>query len=338
MNAFLVVLTLIFTALLITVAGIRLTPNIVSKFELKRRSGHDAKAQRLLEQEERLEAFTTILWLKTMVLLVLVIIFALAGFGWFWGVLYSLAVSLTFGAIARTAAIQPMSRWIWKKAEPWLVKALQAIQPVIKTLRTDSVVDAELYRRFDSRQELERLIERSGDILSRDERELLVHGLQFADVTVRAVMTPRAAIDSIKKGEFLGPLVLSELHDLGHSRLPVIDGDLDHIVGILHLRDLLSLHDKQSATAEKVMEPKVYYIHEDDGVEHALAAFIKTRRHLFVVINEQRETVGLLSLEDVIETLIGRKIMDENDNHEDLRAIATERGRSNNQPPQHIDL
>jgi CBS domain containing-hemolysin-like protein len=231
-----------------------------------------------------------------------------------------------------------MSRWLWRHIEPWIIKGLPYVRPVIKTLRTDSVVDTELYRRFDSRQELERLIEQSGDVLSASERKVIVHGLKFGEVSVRDVMTPRAAIDSIKKDEFLGPLVLSELHDIGHSRLPVINGDLDHVVGVLHLRDLLSLNNKESATAEKVMDPKVYYIHEDDHLEHALAAFIKTRRHLFIVINEQRETVGLLSLEDVIETLIGRKIMDEDDNHEDLRAIAKQRGAHNNTPEGHIDL
>jgi len=86
------------------------------------------------------------------------------------------------------------------------------------------------------------------------------------------------------------------------------------------------------------MEQRVFYIHQEDTLEHALAAFIRTRRHLFVVINGNRETVGLLSLEDVVEALLGRKIMDEDDVHEDLHAVARQRGQHNNRPDEHIDL
>ncbi len=156
--------------------------------------------------------------------------------------------------------------------------------------------------------------------------------------TVDSVMTPRSVIDFIKQSEFLGPLVLDELHALGHSRLPVIADDLDHVVGVLHLRDLLSLDVKRSVTAEKAMEKKVYYIREDDTLEHALSAFIRTRHHLFIVINKNRETVGLLTLEDVMESLIGRRIVDEDDIHADLRAVAEREGKHNNAADGHVDL
>jgi CBS domain containing-hemolysin-like protein len=85
-------------------------------------------------------------------------------------------------------------------------------------------------------------------------------------------------------------------------------------------------------TAEKAMEPRVFYIKEDQSLGHALAAFIRTHHHLFIVVNEFRETVGLLSLEDTIEALIGRKIVDEFDTHEDLRAVAARNVRGNNHP------
>jgi putative hemolysin len=106
----------------------------------------------------------------------------------------------------------------------------------------------------------------------------------------------------------------------------------------VHLRDLLSLDVRESKTAEQLMEKKVYYIRHDDSLQHALAAFIKTRHHLFVVINESRETVGLLSLEDVLECLIGQKIIDEDDVHSDLRAVAARAGALNNRGEGHVDL
>jgi CBS domain containing-hemolysin-like protein len=151
-------------------------------------------------------------------------------------------------------------------------------------------------------------------------------------------MTPQSVIKYIDKKEFLGPLVLNDLHKHGHSRLPVINDDINHVVGILYLKDLLTLDVKKSATAEKIMEPKVYYIRADQTLGHALAAFLKTHHHLFIVVNEYRETVGLLTLEDVIEALIGRKIIDEFDAHDDLRAVALRNLNLNNRPDKREDV
>ncbi len=339
MNVTLIVITLLLSVLLVLIAAIRIQPHMISHPELRRRAGAGSReAERILEREERLSELVTVLWLDAHVTLLLAIIFAILGFGWGWGIFYSLILVLTYGALARTSLARTVARSLWRLVEPAFIKGSARIRPVLATLRVDTLVDAEVYRTITSRHELERLIELSPDALNTEERRRIVQSLRFPDVKVRTVMTPRAAVDSIKGSEFLGPLVLSELHEKGHSRLPVIGEDLNHVIGILHIRDLLSLDDKKSTTAQKAMDPKVYYIHEEDGLEHALSAFLKTRRHLFVVINAQRETVGLLSLEDVLETLMGRSIIDEDDIHGDLHAVAEQRGAHNNRPKAHVDL
>ena len=145
-------------------------------------------------------------------------------------------------------------------------------------------------------------------------------------------MTPRSVVETIKKSEILGPLVLDDLHKTGHSRFPVIEGDIDHVVGVLYLRDLLTLdtNRKHTALAESAMSKNVFYIHQEQSLGHALAAFLKTHHHLFIVVNEFRETVGILTLEDTIETLLGKKIVDEFDAHDDLRTVAGRNPRANN--------
>jgi CBS domain containing-hemolysin-like protein len=183
---------------------------------------------------------------------------------------------------------------------------------------------------LDSREELLHLVNQSGNLLSSDEKKLIQHGLEFDSKTVEEVMTPRGVIDSISKKELLGPLVLDDLHKTGHSRFPVIDEDIDHVVGMLHIHDLFTLDTKRSTTAEKAMEARVFYIRQDQSLHHALAAFIRTHHHLFIVVNEYRETVGIVSLEDVTEALLGRKIIDEFDTHDDLRQVAMRNPRSNN--------
>jgi CBS domain containing-hemolysin-like protein len=189
-----------------------------------------------------------------------------------------------------------------------------------------------------SREELEQLL-RKETVLAESEKQLLLHGLTFGERRVIEIMTPRSVIDSINEKELLGPLVLDDLHKTGHSRFPVIQGDIDHVVGVLHIRDLFVLDAKQrSTTAAKAMEPRVFYIREDQSLQSALAAFLRTHHHLFVVVNEFRETVGLLSLEDVIEALLGRRIIDEFDAHDDLRAVAAHNSHANNEPRKHEDV
>jgi CBS domain containing-hemolysin-like protein len=339
MTVFLLVLTLMLTVLYICLLSIRLTPSTLSQFELRRRTGQrDVYAKKALAREERLADYATLLWLKTIITFFLVVITAIGAFGWGLGSLYALVVAVLGAAIARKKMMHAAGAWLWRHIVPLSDKLIEKASPVLKTLRIDSAIDSEVYRRFDSRDELVHLVKNSGSVLSVQEKSIIAHGLAFGDVQVREKMTPRAAIDTINKDEFLGPLVLDELHTTGHSRLPVTDGDIDHIIGILHINDLLTLVNKKSSTAEEAMDGRVFYIHEDDTLDHALAAFIKNRRHLFVVINDSRETVGLLSLEDVIETLIGQSIMDEDDVHDDLHAVAQQRGRSNNASSGHVDL
>ena len=117
-----------------------------------------------------------------------------------------------------------------------------------------------------------------------------------------------------------------------------MDGDIDHIIGVLYIRDLLTLVDKRSHRAETVMEQKVYCINQNQKLEKALSAFIKTHHHLFIVVNDYRETAGVVTIEDVIEALLGRKIVDEDDVIVDLRAFAAKNPHHNNKSSAATDV
>lgn len=339
MFTFLTILTSVLFILLVVVASMRPMPSVISSFELERRSKRASKeAKEMLRREKYLPDIIALQRIMIALLLVTVVLLAVVTFGWVIGVIVAIVVALEYGVFAKWGVFQRSSQRLYEKMEPLLLRFVEKFNSIFIFIRSVPVHNVEGYHRFDSREELERLIAEAGDILSAEERTLIVHALQFRDQRVDSVMTPRGMIDSIKKSEFLGPLVLSELHDLGHSRLPVIGSDLDHVIGVLHLKDLLSLDIQKSVTAEKAMEAKVYYIHEEQTLEHALAAFLKTHHHLFIVINDARETVGLLTLEDVMEALLGRKILDEDDNHEDARAIAAHKKVVNNSPEHHTDV
>ena len=338
MSVFLVILAIIIIVCLVLVASFHPARPPYSLAELKRRAKKSDAYVLELDRYELYPALVTLLRSIRALLLVIIVCLLIGAFGWFGGIVASLLVAIGYPMVARLKSVGKGGQSLYAKIEHGLLDFAARFEKVFHALREPGTAIHEVPHRLHSREDLAELVERSGDIVGDNEKALLAAALAFPDKKVDSIMTPRSVIDFIKKGEFLGPLVLDELHALGHSRLPVIADDLDHVVGVLHLRDLLSLDVKRSATAEKAMEEKVFYIREDDTLEHALSAFIRTRHHLFIVINKNRETVGLLTLEDVMESMIGRRIVDEDDIHADLRAVAEREGVSNNKAPGHVDL
>ncbi|MES2630625.1 MAG: CBS domain-containing protein [Patescibacteria group bacterium] len=335
MFTFLVIVTvLVFVALLLT-SGVKPSHSTLSLSELQRRAADSGPIRAELRREKSLPAIKALLGTVSVILLVVTVVLLIATFSWILGSILSVIVAIFYIPLARIRSLSELANIIYVKIEPKLLNFVRDFPGVFAFLGENSLDDN---RKVDSKEELQELIHRSNVALTDIERKVIINALDFNDKKVSSIMTPKSVIDFIKRGEFLGPLVLDELHSLGHSRLPVINEDLDHVVGILYLRDLLSLDIKRSATAEKAMDTHVYYVREDQTLEHALAAFLKNRHHMFIVINKQRETVGLLTIEDTIEALLGRRIVDEDDNHADLRSVAEHESRHNNMPAGHVDV
>lgn len=339
MYIFLLILTALAFTLLLIVAAIRPSHSKLNLFELERRSDlGDEHAEKALVREKLLGDVVSLQRVLIAVLLVIVVILSELTFGLVAGILVAIVVTLMYGSIARLGLIKKLSKKLYKYSEESVLNFIQKVPILVRFLRS-APMNSDLHvLHIDSRQELQHLVAESDGVLTPEEKKLIANSLSFNDELVRTVMTPRDSIVSVKKSEFLGPLTLDDLHKAGHSKLPVIAGDIDHIIGILHLEGLLALDIKRSTTAEKAMEPKVYYIHEGQTLQHALTEFLSTRHYLLVVINKARETVGLLTLEDVIEALLGRKIVDEFDAHDDPHQVALRNPRKNHYPEKHTGI
>lgn len=338
MTTVLLILLAVILVILVLTASMKPLHSTMSRFELERRSTQgDAGATQILRREQLLVDVVSVQRIVVALFLVLFVLLSVVVFDWLIGVLVAVIVALEYGALARIGMVHRVAQNLYQRAEPKLLRFVDKFGPMFVVLRGRDDTP-EISGQVNSREELQHLIDNARDILTADEKRLLTHSLSFSDKLVRDVMTPRSVIDSVDKTELLGPLALDELHKTGHSRVPVIDGDIDHIIGILYVQDLLTIDKKRSLTAEKAMDGRVFYIREDQTLHHALSAFIRTHHHLFVVVNEYRETVGVITLEDVVETLLGRKIIDEFDAHDDLRAVAARNVRGNNTPKQHEDV
>jgi len=335
MFTFELIVTIVVYIALVIVSGMKPVRSSLSHFEMKRQARQSAAAKAVLVREQRLSDIEAMLSLKASILLVVLVVMMVVTFGWALGIVLSVVAVISYLPVAHLSFPTKLAARLYAYLEPYLLRFIQKFSQFTAFF---SIKSEPVNPQVHSKQEFQELIERSGSALTSIERKVIVNALDFNEKIVSSIMTPKSVIDFINKGEFLGPLVLDELHDLGHSRLPVIDGDLDHVVGILYLRDFLSLDVKRSGTAEKVMDTHVYYIREDQTLEHALAAFLKNRHHMFIVINKSRETVGLLTIEDTIEALLGRRIVDEDDNHADLRSVAEHQGASNNNSSGRVDV
>ncbi len=324
---------LITLVVLLIVLGVQPKISSHSQFELQRRSIlGDEKAKILLRQREFLRDIISLQRAVASLCLVILSAISVYLFNWAAGLVLSIIIALEIGAVARVGLWQKYSQQLYEKYEPLILTTIERHQVILSLIRSVSPVVGDS-RVIESKEELLEMVAQSNGAISPSEKKLITNGLKFNDTKVEEIMTPRSMIESVSMNELLGPLVLDDLHKKGYSRFPVIDGDIDHIVGVLRIQDLLTIDQKaKSHRAETVMSKEVYYIRENQTLQHALAAFLKTQHHLFIVINEFRETVGLLSLEDVIEALLGQKIIDEYDIYGDVRKAATTNPQKNNLP------
>lgn len=216
--------------------------------------------------------------------------------------------------------------WLAAKIAPLLAAVLGYIHPVIDFVvrffreHRPIFIHTGLYDKEDLLELISNQNVQADNRIEQHELELAFNALTFGDKQVGRYLTPRRMVKSIPVDESIGPVLMSELHDSGFSRFPVYEGRKDNIVGTLFLRDLVKT--KSTAKVSNVMRREVSYIHEDQSLHDALQAILKTHNHLMVVVNSFEEYVGVISMEDVLEQIVGKSIQDEFDQYEDLRAVA----------------
>jgi CBS domain containing-hemolysin-like protein len=165
-----------------------------------------------------------------------------------------------------------------------------------------------------SRDEFRRMLvksQASGE-LEADHRELIQNVFDFSRRTVKEIMVPRAQVVSI---DLRRPLQenLELARSSPHTRLPLVDGDLDHVAGVLHLKELLwALNDQGERLDLRACARKAFLVPEMRLIQDLLLDFQRQKQHLALVVNEHGGVDGLVTLEDVLEELVG-EIQDEFD-------------------------
>ncbi len=154
------------------------------------------------------------------------------------------------------------------------------------------------------------------EIIDEDARKIMEGALMVSDMQVRDIMIPRAQMVVIDSDKEL-PEVLTQIVAAGHSRYPVIGDGIDDVIGILLAKDLLPLiqHEGQAPPIRELMRPFIA-VPESKRLNVLLREFRQNRNHMAIVIDEYGGIAGLITIEDVLEEIVG-EIEDETDIEEE---------------------
>jgi putative hemolysin len=173
-----------------------------------------------------------------------------------------------------------------------------------------------------STEELKMLVETGSQQggIEEDEKEMIHGVIELAEKQVHEVMVPRIGIRAVEVNDSIGQ-VLDVIVRAGHSRVPVFQENLDNIVGILYAKDLLPYLKRNGSEPpqieiRKLARPAVY-VPETKRVDELLHEMQIAKRHIAIVVDEYGGTAGLITLEDVVEEIVG-EIQDEYDTEETL--------------------
>ncbi len=205
---------------------------------------------------------------------------------------------------------------VWNAASKLLMPSILAGRGIAQLLRWFSGRPAQSLTEAELEQEIREVVtegEREG-LLEEDAREMIESVISLGDVQVVEIMTPRTDMISMS-ADLIWNEALTFVINSGHTRIPVYGKSRDEIVGILHIKDMLQEMAKESQTLRRpiatLLRPP-FFVPETKSVDSLLQEFQRGRNHIAVVLDEYGGVSGLVTIEDVLEEIVG-EIADEHD-------------------------
>lgn len=223
-------------------------------------------------------------------------------------------IGVTFAYMLAPIVAYPVY-WMVVSLKPviWLCKSFTRLLPQRKD---DGNISAE------ELQTIAVLSLESGGIEAAEEK-VITNILRLKKKIVRDVMTPRTVTFSLNEHLTVQEAMEMVTQLSNHSRLPVYDSEPDNVTGIVLRKDVLqaAAEGKINLTLSRMIHP-VHFVPETAPLNRILVDFFDRRQHLFVVVDEYGSMTGIISMEDVIEEIVGREIVDETDKAKDMREFA----------------
>lgn len=225
-------------------------------------------------------------------------------------------VLLLFGEILPKVYANASKLHFAKLVTPLLSRIHSALHPISTRLsKTINRINIEGRGPQLSVDDLEQALELTADENSNQEEQRILKGIvRFGSTTVKEVMTPRTSVIAIEiKAPY--PETLRHITESGYSRIPVFDENLDQIKGLVYVKDLLPYMDASENFGWQDLMRVPFFVPESKKIDDLLKEFQQRRIHLAIVVDEFGGTSGVISLEDVLEEIVG-EISDEFDDED----------------------
>lgn len=225
------------------------------------------------------------------------------------------AITVIFGEIIPKTLFRSLADWIIRKVAPLLQIFYYLFKPIIWLVSNVSGVILKIFKQpsgevneFFSKKDVEILLRESRDSvdIEKEQGEILDRILALKQIQIREIMVPRAEIVAVSESSNLTNLI-KIFETSGFTRIPVYQKDLDHITGVVYLKDLFLHPESLNQIIRKVM-----FVPETKRSSELLREFKKKNTSIAVVIDEYGGTAGIVTTEDIIEELVG-EIVDEFD-------------------------
>lgn len=241
---------------------------------------------------------------------------------------FTLAILIFSEIIPKTVGVSYPFRLAPVIAHPirWMVVILKPIVLLCRSItrlvpqasNNDTISAAEL-------QTIAALSRESGHLEEAQEK-VISNIIDLKSKTVRDVMTPRTVTFSLDEDITVSE-AMKQINTLSsHSRVPVFSNDADNVTGIIMRKDvLLAAAGQKLDQPLKALKRNVHFVPESMPLNRVLIDFFEKRQHLFVVVDEYGSVTGVISMEDVLEEIVGEEIIDESDRTKDMRELARRR-------------
>ncbi len=164
-------------------------------------------------------------------------------------------------------------------------------------------------------------------VLDEKESDVIENILLLDKIKIEEILTPRTVVFSLDGSRTIKDIVDNEAAIFKFSRVPVFDGTIEKITGIVMTKKIFQQALKDDSVTLDSIQNDIYKINENIPVSMALDLFIKKKEHMFLVQDSYDQTEGIVTLEDCVETILGVEIVDESDSDADMREVAKRKMR-----------
>lgn len=170
-----------------------------------------------------------------------------------------------------------------------------------------------------SSEELRIVVNEAGTMIPHQHQQMLLSILDLEKVTVEDIMVPRNEITGINLNDDWQDII-HQLSESQHTRLPVFDGDIDKVRGMIHIRHALHLYNKEESSKEDLQQiiREPYFVPEGTPLNTQLLNFQRERRRIGLAVNEYGDIQGLVTLEDILEEIVGEFTTDPSSHSKDV--------------------